>query len=141
MFVPVDHDGLTKATMSNLTTLTAIIGMLIAGHLSIYWCALKQQERADSIASGLVGGRSIPVEQRGMMLFNQWMPMQAFLGAYAVLLCFGMVLFARNIDTPGLSLFAYLISAQAGFAALGVIAMGGQLFFYLTSVLREARTD
>jgi hypothetical protein len=127
--------------MSNLTALALIMAILVAAQLSIFWCARKLQDRADDIATGVIRGVPISTEHRGVVLFNQWMPMQFFLAIYTFLISIGIVLVAQNISSGAVRLFAYVIAAQGAISALGLIVLGGQLFFYLTSVLRQAARD
>jgi hypothetical protein len=127
--------------MSNLTALALIMAILVAAQLSIFWCARKLQDRADGIATGVIRGVPISTEHRGVVLFNQWMPMQFFLAVYTFLISIGMVLVAQNISSGDVRLFAYVIAAQGAISALGLIVLGGQIFFYLTSVLRHAARD
>jgi len=76
-----------------------------------------------------------------MALYNQWMPMQFFLAVYTALFAMGTVLVAQSITSAAIRLFAYMIAAQAAISALGLLVLGGQLFFYLSSVLRKAEAD
>jgi hypothetical protein len=127
--------------MSDLTALALIMAILVAAQLSIFWCARKLQDRADGIATGVMRGVPVSAEHRGMVLFNQWMPMQLFLSIYASLISVGTVLFAQNINNGGIRLFAYVCAAQAGISAVGLMVLGGQFFVYLASVLRHAARD
>ena len=123
--------------MSNLTALALIMAILVVAQLSIFWCARKLQERADGIATGVIGGVPVSTEHRGVVLFNQWMPMQFFLAIYTFLISIGMVLVAQNISSESIRLFAYVCAAQAGISAVGLMVLGGQFFVYLASVLRD----
>jgi hypothetical protein len=127
--------------MSNLNALALTMAILVAGQISIFWCARKLQDRADGIATGILGGVPVSKEHRGMALFNQWMPMQFFLAVYTALFSMGTALVAQNISSVGIRLFAYMIAVQAGISALGLLVLGGQLFFHLISVLRQAEAD
>ena len=127
--------------MSNLTALAVILVTVVATQLSVFWCAAKLQDRADGIATGVLRGVPLSTEHRGMVLFNQWMPMQFFLSVYAALICIGMVLLAQDISSGSIRLFAYVCAAQAGISAVGLIVLGGQFFLYLASVLRRATRD
>jgi uncharacterized membrane protein len=111
--------------MSNLTALALIMAILVAAQLSIFWCARKLQDRADGIATGVIRGVPISTEHRGVVLFNQWMPMQFFLAVYTFLISIGMVLVAQNISSGDVRLFAYVIAAQGAISALGLIVLGG----------------
>jgi hypothetical protein len=114
--------------MSNLTALAVIMAVLTGAYLTIYWCARKLQDRADGIATGVLGGVPVSIEHREMVLHNQWMPMQFFLAIYTFLISAGMVLVAQNISSGSIRLFAYLIAAQAVISALGLVVLGGQFF-------------
>ena len=127
--------------MSDLNAAALTVSVLVAGQISIFWCARKLQDRADGIATGIFRGNPVSREHRGMALYNQWMPMQFFLAVYTALFAMGTVLVAQSITSAAIRLFAYMIAAQAAISALGLLVLGGQLFFYLSSVLRKAEAD
>jgi hypothetical protein len=73
-----------------------------------------------------------------MMLWNTWMPLNFFVGAYALLLALGIAVLAQDITNASARLLGYLIAGFSGLSFVGMIVLGGMQLIYLLSVLRES---
>jgi hypothetical protein len=124
--------------MSDLTTIGLILLILVGGQFSFFLSTAKLKQWVDDIAIGVIGGVSVSLRHRSMMLWNTWMPLNFFVGAYALLLALGIAVLAQDITNASARLLGYLIAGFSGLSFVGMIVLGGMQLVYLLSVLRES---
>jgi hypothetical protein len=124
--------------MSDLTAIELILVILVGGQLSFFLSVARLKQWVDEIAIGVVGGVSVSLRHRSMMLWNTWMPLNFFVGTYALLLALGIAVLAQDITNASARLLGYLISGFSGLSFVGMIVLGGMQLVYLLSVLRES---
>ncbi len=66
--------------MSDLTAIELILVILVGGQLSFFLSVARLKQWVDEIAIGVVGGVSVSLRHRSMMLWNTWMPLNFFVG-------------------------------------------------------------
>ena len=127
--------------MSNSTALALIIGSAFLGvfaYLNIYKWA---HTIAAEIVTGLVRSIPVPNKWRWLMLYNQWVPMNAAGLVVAIFVAVANMKIASLSEDPGVNAVAHLVAWSGALLGAGCFLIGASDFVFLRGIVRQAEAD
>ena len=127
--------------MSNFTQILAISALGLSGAFWVIYLSRVINALGDQIITGFIRDHPIPIAQRWLMLYSNWVSyVTGGIGA-TLFLALAALLIAGHVGHADSKLLAYLLAFLLSVAAVIWLIHGVVLFISYRSLLRQAEAD
>lgn len=127
--------------MEDIVIMVVTLPIFMFGYFVSVWTLRWAGLRADAIETGAVQGLPLSREARWLKLFHEWAPMMFAHCVFLFIVALAWIALGREANHPSVKSLAYAYAFLSGCGALGFLILGGQYFFRMISILRQAEAD
>jgi len=127
--------------MSDSTALIVILAVAQASLFCIYYVSRTINTLGLQIAIGFIGDHAVPLGQRWLMLYNQWVSYVAGVVAGFGFLALAIAVMGTHVADPTVRLLAYFAAFFGATISAMWFLQGPLLFVSYRRLLRQAEAD